>query len=229
MAGEPYERPRVFCASLCDVFEDRPDLHLDAWRAELWPLIEACDELDWMLLTKRPENIPRMAPPAWLKSWPAHAWAGTSVEDQEAAHKRIPYLVDVPARVHFLSMEPLLASVAIPALQLLQLVIVGGEGHGGRPCDVDWIRSIVRQCEAAGVACFVKQLGSMARVNARPYTPDEERHALRYSRGQIHGSRTVEEFLKLKHPKGGDPSEWPEDLRVREMPRRLFDGYQVVV
>lgn len=102
-------RRRVFCASLGDVFEDHPDL--PAVRADLWPLIEACDGLDWQLLTKRPENVRAMVPPAWLAAWPAHVWIGTTVEDQQRAEERIPRLLEVPARVRFLSCEPLLGAL----------------------------------------------------------------------------------------------------------------------
>lgn len=92
-------------------------------------------------------------------------------------------------------------------------VIVGGEsGHGARPCDVDWIRSIIRQCKASGVSCFVKQLG------ADPY---EER--IEYGVGPWGPAKEgiAEDRLKLKNRKGGDMAEWPEDLRVREMPEVL--------
>lgn len=126
------ERPRVFCASLADVFEDREELH--AWRAELLDLIRRTPNLDWLLLTKRPENIlasmemfhshGRAANYAdetghMVADWrhgnpPANVWLGTSVENQEAADKRIPELLKVPATVRFLSCEPLLGPVALP-------------------------------------------------------------------------------------------------------------------
>ena len=102
-------RSKVFCASLADVFEDHPDL--PSVRADLWPLIERCDGLDWQLLTKRPENIRTMVPEAWLKAWPSHVWIGTTVEDQKRAEQRIPHLLSVPAAVRFLSMEPMLEHV----------------------------------------------------------------------------------------------------------------------
>lgn len=106
-------RHRVFCASLADVFEDHPDL--PAVRADLWPLIESCDGLDWQLLTKRPENIRAMVPPSWLlpSGWPKHVWVGTTVESQKYADERIPHLLAVPAAVRFLSMEPLLSDVLL--------------------------------------------------------------------------------------------------------------------
>jgi len=100
------ERRRVFCASVADVFEDRADL--DAYRERLWALIEATPDLDWLLLTKRPE---KMAAWAERHGWPVNAWAGVSVENQSAAADRIPHLLRVPARVRFLSCEPLLGAV----------------------------------------------------------------------------------------------------------------------
>jgi protein gp37 len=108
-------RARVFCASLADVFEAREDL--DPIRADLWRLIEECHGLDWLLLTKRPEEILRRVPALWLEpgGWPAHAWVGTTVEDQCAADARIPHLLAVPARVRFLSCEPLLGPVDLGA------------------------------------------------------------------------------------------------------------------
>jgi protein gp37 len=99
-------RRRVFCASLADVFEDRADL--DPMRADLWRLIKQTPSLDWLLLTKRPA---RMASWAAEHGWPENAWAGTTVEDQRRADERIPALLQVPARVRFLSMEPLLGPV----------------------------------------------------------------------------------------------------------------------
>lgn len=213
--GEPYERPRVFCASLCDVFEGRADL--DPWRADLWGLIEECDELDWMLLTKRPENIQAMVPERWRAGLPEHIWIGTSVEGQDAANERIPHLAQVRARIRFLSCEPLLGPVNIgllgtcpqawgygyrPVADLIHLIIIGGEGNGGRRCDIAWIRDLVTECRDAGVAPFVKQLGS-----APSYDTDGP--------GGTHA-------IDLIDKKGGDPSEWPSDLRVREMPVRAM-------
>src|SRR5688572_9500335 len=97
------KRTRLFCASMADVFEDRRDL--DGKRDRLWPLIEATPDLDWLLLTKRPQNMRRLAP--W-KAWPRNVWAGTTAENQKWAQKRIPELLEVPAVVHFISAEPLL-------------------------------------------------------------------------------------------------------------------------
>lgn len=101
-------RRRVFCASTADVFEERQDL--DPWRERLWKLIDDTPQLDWLLLTKRPHNAHR-----WSTNhqWPTNAWIGTSVENQEAASTRIPYLLDVPARIRFLSCEPLVGPLTL--------------------------------------------------------------------------------------------------------------------
>lgn len=103
------ERKRVFCASMADVFE-RNDA-LDPHRARLWGLITATPWLDWLLLTKRPQEITRMVPQAWLEWPPFNVWYGTTVENQHYANLRIPILLNVPAAKRFLSMEPLLGPV----------------------------------------------------------------------------------------------------------------------
>jgi len=165
--------------------------------------------------------------------WPVpNVWLGTSVENQAAADERIPHLLECPAAVRFLSCEPLLGPVELsgcmtPAREIMGLdgpyiagpdagvhwVIVGGEsGPNARPCDVAWIRSIVGQCKASGVPVFVKQLGARpVEVNSGPempmrWVPDD-------------GGEEVERWYRPSDRKGGDPAEWPEDLRVRQFPK----------
>jgi protein gp37 len=152
-------RRLVFCASMADVFEFHPQL--DAPRDRLWRLIEATPWLDWQLLTKRPMNIARMLPRAWLEHPRPNVWLGSSVEDQQRAELRIPHLVKVGAVVHFLSCEPLLGALKLePWLDNVQWVISGGEsGPHYRPVDVEWIRDLNAQCTARGVAHFFKQHG----------------------------------------------------------------------
>jgi protein gp37 len=145
---------------------------MDVERARLWDLIEATPMLDWLLLTKRPENIRTMVPLRWLHDVPHNVWYGTSTENQEQADIRIPELLKVPATVRFLSAEPLLGPVDLrPGLGLtfdnvpvdapqLHWVIAGGEsGSRARPMDAEWVRSIRNQCVGAGVAFFFKQWG----------------------------------------------------------------------
>lgn len=175
----------------------------------------------------------RMRVRAEATSWPLpNVWLGTSVEDQAAADERIPHLLQTPAAVRFLSCEPLLGPLRLPECTGyancpldsvdghsdhpfggIDWVIVGGEsGPRARPCDVGWIRDIVEQCQAAGVPYFVKQLGS------KPLAIDTElweRDGRSWETMQPTGARVP---MKLKHGHGGDPAEWPEDLRVREWP-----------
>jgi protein gp37 len=214
---------------------------LDDVRNRLFRLIDATPNLDWLILTKRPENIMKMWPPLANSNMTVplreilirkNVWLGTSVENQEQADKRIPELLKTPAAVRFLSAEPLLGPIAFdngwsvrgkpwvengsPAgiSEGIDLVIVGGEsGHGARPCNIEWIRAIVQQCKASGVQCFVKQVG------ARPYEMAFDGSAVR-SWGDA-AIQTNGEFVQihLKDKKGGDMEEWPADLRVREMPR----------
>jgi protein gp37 len=113
-SGQPR---RVFCASLADIFEGGESMPDAAWeavqaaRGRLWTLVEDTPWLTWMLLTKRPENIMAMVPKHWQRFFPGNVWIGTSVENQEAADKRIPELLKIPAAVRFLSCEPLLGPV----------------------------------------------------------------------------------------------------------------------
>lgn len=106
-AAESGTRRKVFCASMADVFEDRPAVARH--RERLWALIWATPHLDWLLLTKRIENVPDMVPDEWMEEgFPKNVWMGTSCENQHWANIRIPLLLSIPARVRFLSCEPLL-------------------------------------------------------------------------------------------------------------------------
>ena len=156
------KRMRVFCASMADVFEDRPEIV--EHRARLFALIAETPWLDWLLLTKRPENLAKMLPPVRT----ANIWLGTTVENQEYADVRIPLLLAAPAAVHFLSVEPQLGQIDVtnwlhvrPMSKHrapIDWVIAGCEsGHGARPQNVDWFRSLRDQCASAGVAFFLKQ------------------------------------------------------------------------
>ncbi len=153
-------RARVFCASMADVFEDRRDL--DDARLRLWTLIEATPNLDWLLLTKRPELIAEMAP--WCERWPTNVWLGTTVEDQESARERLPHLTSIPATVRFISAEPLLSPLDLSDwVDNLDWVITGGEsGPHARPSSPSWFVDLMNQCMAADVAFHFKQWGDWA-------------------------------------------------------------------
>lgn len=286
-AAKAGERRKVFCASLADVFEDWQgpmlgaqghrlrlspngesflnagfrDVTMADVRARLFRLIDATPNLNWLLLTKRPENIERMMPamPTICGRPFAHrtnVWLGVSVEDQQRADERIPLLLKVPAAVRFLSCEPLLeavdlsrwlpkgryfnavcekcghigsteffeerryhddADVVCPKCHeiilanevgKLGLCIVGGEsGPKARPFNVKWARSLRDQCRSAGVAYFLKQLGS---------------HVIDANVGWPEGTKmpAIGGRVMLRDSHGGEEAEWPEDLQgCREFPR----------
>lgn len=178
-------RKRVFCSSMCDVFEDHPTI--DAEREKLWPLIRATPWLDWQLLTKRPERIAANLPADWGTGYP-NVWLGTSVESQPYAWRAYE-LCKVPAAYHFISAEPLIAAVDLANIDLgdgsffnaydgflwadsvqggdmtpgdIDWVIAGGESEWNknrRDMDIAWARSLRDQCLEYGAAFFLKQLG----------------------------------------------------------------------
>jgi protein gp37 len=161
-AGNAGHRERVFCASMADVFERRSDLN--AQRTRLWDLIERTPNLDWLLLTKRPQNIERTIP--WQSDWPSNIWLGTSVENQTQAEKRLPYLLKSPAVVRFLSCEPLLGQLNLSTwfnkngLYPIDWVIAGGEsGPNSRPMHPDWAVTLLHQCQEFNVPFHFKQWG----------------------------------------------------------------------
>jgi protein gp37 len=86
---------------------------MDNLRTEQFALIEATPHLDWLLLTKRPQNVMRMVPAHWQKQFPNNVWMGTTVENQARADERIPELLQIPAKVRFLSCEPLLGEFSL--------------------------------------------------------------------------------------------------------------------
>lgn len=234
-------------------------------RRRLFRLIDATQNLDWILVTKRIENALRMWPLVsdGTPSGDSHekylpnVWLLTSVEDQAAADTRIPALLRCRDLVPVLglSVEPLLGPVdLLPWLfcdrcrgphgcgqgayetpldnaaggcwfrecrcSQIGWVIIGGEsGRGARPCNLEWVRSIKDQCAAAGVPCFVKQLGANVEA-ANDSISDwlDQCQTVYAEMGMPIQGELVR--LRLRDPKGGDPAEWPEDLRVREFPAR---------
>jgi protein gp37 len=140
-----------------------------------------------------------------LEEWPLpNVHLGFSAESQQYFDERWSHmrrLAEVGWKV-WVSAEPLLSAIDMrAALRLLAQVVVGGEsGHGARPMDLAWVRDIVQQCKTAGVSCFVKQIGAFP-VSVDIKVPNLERWR-----------------IVLNDRKGGDMSEWPEDLRVRQFP-----------
>lgn len=163
---------RIFVNSTSDLFhEDLPAE--DVFR--VFKAMAAAPQHTFQVLTKRARRMRQLVPEirSHLVDRLNHVWLGVSVEDQAAADSRIPDLIATPAAVRFLSCEPLLGPLDIARLmwgqkdshgasERLDWIIVGGEsGHGARSAEIDWIRSIVAQAKSAGVAPFVKQLGSV--------------------------------------------------------------------
>ena len=184
------QRPKVFCDSLADVFDNAVD---PVWRDDLFTLIGNTPHLDWLILTKRIGNAKTMLP--WLPGYTGpdgqrttnvwcNVWLGATIVNQEEADRDIPKLLAVPAHKRFLSMEPLLGDVDLSQWldiiqyedgapwgrrnighlhDMLDWVIVGGEsGPGARPMHPDWARGLRNQCEAAGVPFLFKQWGEWA-------------------------------------------------------------------
>jgi protein gp37 len=223
----PSNRLAIF-SSLCDWLDDGVPIQ---WLADFLQIIRTTPNLDWLLLTKRPELFKSRLQGAaefaihradnrlagfgignMVASWlygdsPSNISFGVSAENQEAFDARARLLCGQWASRRFLSCEPLLGPIDFGAdlldcggRPMIHWVIVGGEsGPRARPCNVDWIRDIVRQCAVAKVPCFVKQLGR-----------DPQ-----WSRADI-DPRWYEKF---SDPKGGNMEEWPHDLRVRQFPK----------
>lgn len=207
--------PRIF-PSLMDWLDDEIP---SEWLADFLKLIHDTPNLNWLLLTKRPQLFQDRlfeayahceAPYAkWVDQWrtgesiPENIWVGWSAEDQKRWDERSKHGLNIPAFRRFVSVEPQLSSISFDLGKSprnspgIDWIIIGGESdqpnQPARPCKVKWIESGVRQCRDAGVACFVKQLGSTACGGDGDWT--------------------------IKDKKGDDMSEWPQDLRVRQFPK----------
>jgi protein gp37 len=154
------KRARVFSGSMCDWAEDHPQVN--SIRPRLWDLIHRTPALDWQLLTKRADRIKDLLPTDWKNGYP-NVWIGVSVENQEYANLRIPYLLAIPATTHFISYEPALGPInfvrlignqASPAIW----IIYGGEsGPKFRPDDDNWARATRDQCAAMNLTFYRKQ------------------------------------------------------------------------
>jgi protein gp37 len=208
-----WKRPRrIFVASMSDLFgEWVPDEMID----RIIAVMAKTPHHTYQVLTKRHERmrdylrgdaINRIIALLMSESgaaqfvWPLpNMWAGVSVEDQRRADERIPVLLETPAAMRWVSAEPLLEMVDLWGARFrhpgrLDWVVVGGEsGANARPFNIDWARSIMRQCRSANVPIFIKQMGSHPINN--------------------YGAK-----CGFKDRKGGDISEFPPDLRIREYP-----------
>jgi protein gp37 len=214
-------RPRIFVNSMSDWLD--PEVPIE-WLAYLLETIHLCPNLEFQLLTKRPENWRNRvyaatdtmvsfeardinAKWACYDTPPRNVWSGTTVEDQTRADQRIPHLLEIPARIRFLSCEPLLGTVDIaaylpvsaegvspsPSLPL-HWVIAGGESGGqARPTHPDWFRSLRDQCAAAQVPFFFKQWGEWIAVDQL-----QQSHAASAPRSGYKGHKFEDDTLMLR-------------------------------
>jgi protein gp37 len=189
------------------------------WVAEQMPsahLLGAARGVRWFAwnYTRGPydplDRIMRSDRSAW--AWPPpNVWIGATVEGPGYL-PRLDALRRIPAAHRFASLEPLLADLGRVDLTDIAWVVVGGEsGPGARPCDVAWIRDVVRQCREAAVPCFVKQLGAA-------YVDELNGVAGAGLRGHIDEDAVALVSRYLTDRAGADPAEWPEDLRVQVIP-----------
>jgi protein gp37 len=199
----------VFTCSWSDWFIEEAD----AWRQEAWEIIKKTPHLTYQILTKRPERIKQCLPPDWGEGYP-NVWIGISIENEKSALERIKILCEIPAKVRFLSCEPLIDEISMrwkyvpknwreesgsvgqyEAMLHIHWVIIGGESGNDtglyrfRPTKIEWIEGIINDCKTNNVPVFVKQLGTH-----------------------------LAKELKLHDRHGGDISEWPENLKIREFP-----------
>lgn len=164
-AEEVGERHRVFCASLADVFDNKAP---EGARDDLFDLIQLTPSLDWLLLTKRPENIAKMLPANWGDGYP-NAWLGTTCEDQEHYVRRWQVLSKIPATIRFISYEPALGPLTInlisPLVRSPDWIICGGEsGSNARHMNPEWARGLRDDCRKFGIAFFFKQMSKKAPI-----------------------------------------------------------------
>ena len=162
LAAKQGRRERVFCGSMMDVFEglreQRPHLQ------RLFEVIGQTPHLDWLLLTKRPNNVRKLAP----SPLPPNVWVGTTVENGHWAEQRLPHLLAIDCRIRFLSVEPMLGPLDLRGVLgqgpgRVNWVIFGGEsGVSARGPEgaIGWYRDLRDQCASAGVPIFHKQMGA---------------------------------------------------------------------
>lgn len=236
---------RVFVNSMTDLFLEA---HTNEMIAASFTVMAKAPQHQFLVLTKRAQRMLNWFMVQSLVStdsalfeaaggrWPLpNVWLGVSVENQEQADLRIPTLLQVPAAIRFLSCEPLLDQVDLRAVSgewpwhclsqgidfdrkspRIDWVIAGGEsGPGARSCDVQWVRTLVEQCHSASVPVFVKQLG------AHPgFTLEDEERRGNTAPSFHHYDEEAGLYIKaMDDRKGGDPKEWPTELRVRQYPR----------
>jgi protein gp37 len=230
--AEPLKRKKpatIFVGDMFDLFHEAiPTRMID----RVLEVIAACPQHVFQVLTKRAHLLEEKLYGVTLEhgcrelgggDYLSNLWLGVSVEDQQRADERIPLLLQTPAAVRFLSVEPQLEAIDLtggesidgmpvvnpltgadwcdPPIPGIDWCIVGGEsGPGARPFNLAWAQSLLEQCKAAGVPYFLKQVGS---------NPASERD------GPLRG------LLEDARSKGGNMASWPKHLRLREFPKPM--------
>lgn len=187
---------KIFTCSWSDFFI----ADADEWRADAWDVIRKTPQHQWQILTKRPERILQCLPPDWGEGWD-NVWLGVSIENQKNFHRAIT-LSKIPAKVRFISAEPLLGELDLLQMDDDKLVmdnfhwcIIGGESGNEtgkylfRECKQEWIEKIIANLKNTDVKIFVKQMGTF-----------------------------LKKTMKLKDTHGGDIDEWPMHFKIREFP-----------
>ena len=201
----------IFTCSLTDFFHEE----IDSFRDEAWDIIRKCPQHIFQILTKRPERIMDHLPPYW-EEIRERCWLGTSMGSMGSIQRLYDLILPIQPSVKFMSLEPLHGPIDIPferpvdyghrMCDLIDWVIVGGESGNEngkylyRPCELEWIEHIVAQCKEYHIPVFLKQLGTH-----------------------------LAKQLKLKDRHGGDMSEWPEHLRIRQFPMNHISNPAPVV
>ncbi len=191
VALEWEEPKKIFTCSWSDFFIKEAD----QWKKDAWDVIRKTPHHTWQILTKRPERILECLPDDWGDGWD-HVWIGVSVESQKYL-SRIDELASVPCKVRFISAEPLIGEVDFTKVDMgkIHWCIIGGESgneNGAfryRPCNQLWIEKIINDLSGSDIEVFVKQMGT-------------------------HLSKQ----MKLNDRHGGEISEWPLHLQIRNMP-----------
>ena len=192
------EPSKIFTSSLTDFFHE----DIDSFRDEAWDIIRRCPQHTFQILTKRPERIRECLPKDWFDGY-ENVWLGVSAGRQENYDKMYWEFFDTPARIKFLSLEPLHGKILLQGLEgqwdpwarVFDWVIIGGESGNDtgkyryRPCELQWIESLVTQCKDNNVLVFVKQLGTH-----------------------------LAKEMKMSERHGGNIEEFPKHLQIREFP-----------
>jgi protein gp37 len=193
-----WRKPRkIFVNSMSDLF------HEDVEDEYIIRVAKIMMEANWhtfQVLTKRSKRmLDLLNSKLSFAAQAPHIWWGVSVEDRKYGVPRISHLQAANVAVRFVSAEPLLEDLGSVSLTGIDWLIIGGEsGQGARPFHLDWARNLIDECKRQRVACFMKQVGR------QPWDGGQR--------------------LKLASAKGGDPTEWPLDIRVREYPAMKMNG-----